>query len=109
MAPYTDIHCHLLPDVDDGGVVGVAADDGRLLWETPSWKISIAMVPSPVPVPGDRLFLCGGYNAGSLMLRLENASEGIQPIEEFRLKASAFGATQHTPILYQDPRGYRAV
>jgi outer membrane protein assembly factor BamB len=30
------------------GVVGVAAEDGRLLRETPDWKISIATVPSPL-------------------------------------------------------------
>jgi len=29
------------------GVVGVSAKDGRLLWETTDWKISIATVPSP--------------------------------------------------------------
>ena len=31
-----------------GGVVGVSAKDGRLLWESTDWKISIATVPSPV-------------------------------------------------------------
>ena len=29
------------------GVVGVSAKDGRLLWETTDWKISLATVPSP--------------------------------------------------------------
>jgi outer membrane protein assembly factor BamB len=83
-----------------GGVVGVSSADGQLLWETTEWKISIATVPSPVPLPDDRMFLCGGYNAGSLMLHLKSTEEGIQPVTEYRLKASEFGATQHTPILY---------
>lgn len=85
-----------------GGVVGVAAEDGRLLWQTPDWRISIAMVPSPVVVPGNRLFLSGGYNAGSMMLRLDPSPDGIQPVTDFRLQARQFGATQQTPILFQD-------
>jgi len=83
-----------------GGVVGVSAVDGRLLWETTEWKISIATVPSPVSLPDGRLFFCGGYNAGSLMLQLKTTEDGIQPVAQYRLKASEFGATQHTPILY---------
>ena len=85
-----------------GGVVGVAPDDGRILWQTPDWRISIAMVPSPVPVPDERLFLSGGYNAGSMMLSFEGSANGLQPITDFRLSARQFGATQHTPILFQD-------
>jgi outer membrane protein assembly factor BamB len=85
-----------------GGVVGVDAEDGRLLWQTTDWRISIANIPTPVPVPGDRLFLSGGYNAGSLMLRLTAANGAIQPVIEFRLSAAEFGATQHTPILDRD-------
>jgi outer membrane protein assembly factor BamB len=84
------------------GVAGVAADDGSLLWETPDWRISIATVASPVPVPGNRIFLSGGYEAGSMMLEVtENAGQwAVKPA--FRLDADTFGATQQTPILYQD-------
>jgi outer membrane protein assembly factor BamB len=79
------------------GVVGVSATDGRLLWLYPDWKISIANVPSPVVVSGERLFLSGGYDAGCLMLGLIPA-----PAPLWRLKASVFGSPQHTPILWQD-------
>ena len=81
-----------------GGVAGIAADDGRLLWETDAWQIAIATIASPVPVGDDRIFFSGGYNAGSLMLRLTEAG----PHVEFRLPAEIFGSTQQTPILYQD-------
>ena len=56
-----------------GGVAGVAAADGAILWDTTDWKISIATIPSPLPVGDGRIFLCGGYNAGSLMLQLKEA------------------------------------
>jgi outer membrane protein assembly factor BamB len=83
------------------GVVGVSALDGSLLWQTEDWKISIATVPSPCVVSDDRVFLSGGYNAGSLMLRLEGTGQQINPTPVFRLDADTFGATQQTPILHQ--------
>lgn len=84
-----------------GGVAGAAADDGRLLWDTKEWKISIATVPSPVVLDGDRLFLSGGYNAGSAMLQVTTAGSNWNAKTLFRLKPEAFGATQHTPVLHQ--------
>lgn len=84
------------------GVVGVSATDGRLLWETADWKISIATVPSPVILPEGRIFLSGGYNAGSLMLQLAEENGRILPKPLFRLDPETFGATQQTPIYYND-------
>jgi len=84
------------------GVAGVSAADGSILWATPDWKINIANVPSPLVLDEGRIFLSGGYNAGSLMLRLKDEGGKLAPQTLFRLKAEVFGATQHTPIRYQD-------
>jgi outer membrane protein assembly factor BamB len=84
-----------------GGVVGVDAEDGSLLWETPEWRISIANVPSPVLLDDGRIFFSGGYNAGSLMLQLREQNGAIEPHELFRLRPEQFGATQQTPVSYQ--------
>jgi outer membrane protein assembly factor BamB len=84
-----------------GGVVGVSAEDGKVLWETPEWQIRIANVPTPVPVGEGRLFLSGGYNAGAMMLKLAMQNEQIVPEIEFRLPPEVFGSPQHTPILYE--------
>ncbi len=81
------------------GVVGVDAANGQQLWETADWKISIATVPSPVPLPDGRIFLTGGYNAGSLMLQIAAINEQFSATTAFKLPANIFGATQHTPIL----------
>lgn len=81
------------------GVVGVDAKDGALLWETTDWKIAIATVPSPVPLPDGRIFLTGGYGAGSLMLQLEERNGKLAARPAFKLPPEVFGATQHTPIL----------
>jgi outer membrane protein assembly factor BamB len=83
------------------GVVGVSAKNGRLLWETSDWKISIATVPSPVILENGRIFLSGGYNAGSLMLQLKAEDGRVQAKTEFKLDPEMFGATQQTPIYYK--------
>jgi outer membrane protein assembly factor BamB len=86
----------------NNGVVGVSADTGAILWETTDWKISLATVPSPLVLEGGRIFLSGGYNAGSLMLQLKKDGDRFLAQTAFRLDASVFGATQHTPLLYQN-------
>ena len=86
----------------NNGVVGVSAKDGSILWETADWKISIATVPSPLILSDGRIFLSGGYNAGSLMLQLRKEGDRLVPRTLFRLGPEVFGATQHTPILWDN-------
>jgi len=84
----------------NNGVVGVSAKDGALLWENADWKISIATVPSPLVLDNGRIFLSGGYNAGSLMLQIKKQGERYAVETVFKLTPEVFGTTQHTPILY---------
>lgn len=83
------------------GVVGVSAENGSILWETTEWKISIATVPSPLIMGDGMIFLSGGYNTGSMMIKLSEISGEITVETLFRLKPNVFGSTQHTPILYK--------
>jgi outer membrane protein assembly factor BamB len=83
----------------DKGVVGVSAQDGSILWETTAWKISLATVPSPVVLSDGRIFLTGGYNAGSLMLQVYREGVRFMTRTLLKLEPEVFGATQHTPIL----------
>ena len=83
-----------------GGVAGVSADDGSILWDTTDWKISIATVPSPVILPEGRIFLSGGYNSGAMMLQLERDDGKIVAKTLYKLGPAVFGSTQHTPIFY---------
>lgn len=85
-----------------GGVAGVSAKDGRILWETTDWKISIATVPSPVVLGDGKLFFCGGYNAGALILSVRKEGDGFVASTVKKLSAKEFGSTQQTPILWQD-------
>lgn len=83
------------------GAVGVDAGTGRVLWTHP-WIIKMATIPAPVPVGEDRVFFTGGYNAGSLMIRLVKDGDAFKTEELFRLRASEFSSDQHTPIYYRD-------
>jgi outer membrane protein assembly factor BamB len=84
-----------------GGVVGVSAEDGSVLWETSAWRVSMATVPSPVAIDGERVFLSGGYGAGSMMLRIKSDEDGKQEAEiVYRLSPQVFGSEQQTPVYY---------
>lgn len=82
------------------GVVGVSAADGAQLWQTTAWKISIATVPSPCILPDGKIFLTGGYNAGSMIVQLSEDAGRVAVKTQAKLGAETFGATQHTPILH---------
>ena len=84
-----------------GGVAGVAADTGELLWDSDEWQIAMATCPSPVVVGPGRIFFCGGYNSGCLMLQLEERQGRIVPRTVFRLDARHFGSEQQTPVVWQ--------
>jgi outer membrane protein assembly factor BamB len=81
----------------------VDAETGKLLWKTSGWTVTMATTPTPVPIAGGRVFLCGGYGAGAVMLRVKRTGEAWTVEEEFRLAPGVFGSEQQTPILY---RGY---
>jgi outer membrane protein assembly factor BamB len=85
-----------------GGVVGVSATDGRQLWQYPDWHINIANVPSPVVIDNQRVFLSGGYNAGSMMLAVKRVGNEYKPEALFKLDARVFGSDQQTPIYYNE-------
>jgi outer membrane protein assembly factor BamB len=87
-----------------GGVVGISANDGSVLWKTDQWKVGI-IVPSPVIVGDDRIFLSAGYGQydnGCTMLRLTEADGNIIAQQEYVYPTDVFGSMQQTPILYED-------
>ena len=85
-----------------GGVVGVSPEDGSILWASKEWKIRIANVPSPVVVGDGLLFFSGGYNSGSMILKLAEKEGKIEAEKVFQLAPKVFGSPQHTPIFHED-------
>ncbi len=87
---------------DAGGVVGVSARDGQVLWKTDEWKVR-TNVPMPVVIGDDRIFLSAGYGQydyGCMMLRLTESDGRIGVTTEFKHPTDVFGSMQHTPIFY---------
>lgn len=85
-----------------GGVVGVSADDGALLWQSTDWVEQFALAPSPVIVPENRVFLSSGYDnkMGSLILQVDPGGDEFQ-VESIRaLEPREFNSEHHTPILH---------
>jgi len=84
-----------------GGVAGIDAQTGELLWDTTDWQISMATCPTPVVVGDGKLFFCGGYNSGSLMLQLKEEQGHFTSQTLFRLTPRQFGSEQQTPVCWQ--------
>lgn len=81
------------------GFVGVSASDGKLLW-TYARKFNVAAVPSPLAIDGERIFLTGPYDAGSVMIRVRRAADGFHAERVFDMTNNEWNSEVHTPILF---------
>ncbi len=84
-----------------GTVAGLSLKDGSTLWTYGGYSCGIP-IPYPVQLPGDRLFVTGGYGAGSVMLQVTRAGDTFTVKELFRLKSDECGSQIHQPILHED-------
>jgi outer membrane protein assembly factor BamB len=82
-------------------VVGIAAADGKLLWNSP-FTAKLAAVPSPVSIGDGRVFVTSGYEAGSAMYMVEKSASGFAARRLYDLTSVQFNSEVHTPILYQN-------
>jgi outer membrane protein assembly factor BamB len=85
------------------GVAGVRAADGEFLWSITGWTVGMASCPSPVILPENRIFCCGGYKVGSAMLQIvPDSQEGKYKANTlFRLENTLFDSEQQTPVFYE--------
>lgn len=82
-----------------GMVAGVSMEDGSTLWTYDGWQCEIP-IPYPTPLPDDRLFITGGYGAGSAMIRIVRDGDELKAEELF--KTDDCGSQIHQPIFYQN-------
>ncbi len=83
------------------GLMGIAADDGRLLWHYPR-KFNVAVAPSPLAIDGERIFMTSGYEAGSVMIRVKREGDSFRPEPVFELGPEEWNSEVQTPILFQN-------
>lgn len=77
-------------------VFSLSPKEGSLLWSYDGWSCQNP-IPHPIPVGEDRLFVTSGYNAGSVVLKIEKEGGGFSVKKEMETKAS----TQiEQPIFY---------
>ncbi len=78
-----------------GHVFALAPTDGSLLWSYTGWKCKIA-IPYPVVLPDNRLFITGGYDAGSAMIQIIKDGAGFSVKELYT--TDEVGSQLHQPI-----------
>jgi outer membrane protein assembly factor BamB len=80
-------------------VAGISMQDGKQLWSYAGWQCPIP-IPFPTLLPDDRLFITGGYDAGSAMIQVKQVDGKFEVKELF--KTMVCGSQIHQPILFKD-------
>ena len=81
-----------------GAVVGMDPQNGRQLWIYEGWSCRIP-VPNVTEIGDGRLFITGGYEAGSAMIKVEKGGDSYTVTELY--KTDDFGTHCHPPVLYE--------
>lgn len=81
-----------------GQAAGISLENGGILWMYKGWRCRIP-IPYPVQLPDNRLFITGGYDAGSAMLRITRDGGGFRVEELF--KTDDCGSQIHQPLFFE--------
>jgi outer membrane protein assembly factor BamB len=82
----------------DGVVLGLDIKDGKTLWTYKGWQCRIP-IPQATDMGDGRLFITGGYMAGSAMIKVRESS-GRYDVEEL-YTTHDFGTHVHPPVMYE--------
>jgi outer membrane protein assembly factor BamB len=82
-----------------GAVAGISLADGAVLWRYEGWQCYVP-IPTPTVLPGDLLFITGGYKSGSRIIQIQVDSAGLSARELVSLDARTCAAQVHPPLLY---------
>jgi outer membrane protein assembly factor BamB len=81
-----------------GAVIGMDPKDGRQLWIYDGWSCQIP-IPNVTEIGDGRLFVTGGYKAGSAMIKVQKNGDSYAVTEVY--KTDDFGTHVHPAILYK--------
>ena len=82
----------------NGAVMGMDPKTGKVLWSYEGWQCKIP-VPNVTEIGDGRIFITGGYRAGSAMIKLDKESDAFIVSELY--KTDEFGTHVHPAILYK--------
>ncbi len=88
---------HVVMVTANGAVVGLDPLTGERLWSYAGWQCKIP-VPNVTDIGDGRIFITGGYRAGSAMIKVENRSGTYDVSEVFT--TAEFGTHVHPAMLY---------
>jgi outer membrane protein assembly factor BamB len=83
---------------NDGGIVGVAAKDGKLLWYYKRPGYQTAVVPTPI-VHGDLVYATAGYAAGCDLLQIEAKGGAFKAEQLYKKKERRNMQNMHGGVL----------
>lgn len=78
---------------------GIDPKTGRVLWRYTGYNCRIP-VPNSTPIGDGRIFITGGYNAGSQMIRVSRSGSTFKTEKLWEIKE--IGAHVHNAILYKN-------
>lgn len=84
----------------DGAVVGLEVKNGKTLWSYEGWKCGIP-VNNITEIGDGRIFVTGGYKAGSVMLKIEKKGDAFVARELCKIDYKLFGTHVHPAMLYK--------
>ena len=76
------------------GVFAVSPDTGKVLWSYTGWKCD-APIPNVTPLGDGKLFLTGGYKAGSALIQVIPSATGFEVKELWKIP---HGSQIHQPL-----------
>lgn len=86
------------------GLIGVDANDGKLLWSYNKVANDVANISTPI-VSGDLVFASTAYGTGSSLVRLSKAAQGIEAKEVYFLDAKTL-QNHHGGLVLVDGKVY---
>ncbi len=89
---------HLVMIPANAAVLGMDPLTGKTLWSFDGWQCRIP-VPNVTVIDDSKIFITGGYQAGSAMIEILQNQEGFAAKELF--KTDEFGTHVHPAILYK--------
>lgn len=81
-----------------GRVVGMEPSSGKILWEYNDWLCHIS-VPSALDAGENRVLVAGGYEHGTVMLKVTKNADGSYGVKEL-FKHNEFGDHTKPPIMH---------
>ncbi|MFW5893934.1 MAG: PQQ-binding-like beta-propeller repeat protein [Verrucomicrobiota bacterium] len=78
-------------------LAGLDATTGEVLWEYNGWSCSIP-ITAPLPLGNGYVFVTGGYNAGSALVRVQKDENGEFSVNEV-FRNQEIGAQIHVPVV----------